>query len=143
MIRWQKLRETAALVLAQAAGMLAVAVAFLSVAYSALEPLATRCGPECERLHAQLWLYTLAAAAAVPILAFTAVFLARRPPPAEVQRQAPEELRGLVEQLEREGFSVGAAHRLPVGEPSGYVLYIVGKWGITDRELRRLEDVLA
>jgi hypothetical protein len=75
--RWQWLRETAALILVQAAGMLAVAVALVSVVYSALEPLITRC-PSCAEARTQLVLYLLAAAAAVPALAFTAVALARR-----------------------------------------------------------------
>ena len=79
MARWQWLRETAALILAQTAGMLAVAVAAVGVVYSALEPLITRCGLGCAQAHAQLVLYLLAAAAAVPVLVFTAVLLARRP----------------------------------------------------------------
>jgi hypothetical protein len=79
---WQELRETAALILAQAAGMLAVAVAVVSVVYSALEPLVARCGPRCAEAQAQLTLYLLAAATAVPLLVFTAVALARRPSPA-------------------------------------------------------------
>jgi hypothetical protein len=85
-VRWQWLRETAALILAQTAGMLAVAVAVVGVVYSAFEPLITRC-PGCAQAHAQLVLYLLAAAAAVPLLAFTAVALARRPSPA-VRRAA-------------------------------------------------------
>ena len=75
----QELRETMALVFAQAAGMLAVAVATIGVVYSALEPLVARC-PECAQANAQLTLYLLAAAALVPLFAFTAVLLARRPP---------------------------------------------------------------
>ena len=77
MVRWQWLREMTALVLAQAAGMLAVAVATIGAVYSALEPLVARC-PECAQANAQLTLYLLAAAAAVPALAFTAVALGRR-----------------------------------------------------------------
>ena len=77
MVRWQWLRETMALVFAQAAGMLAVAVAAVGAVYSALEPLVARC-PECAQANAQLTLYLLAAAAAVPVLAFTAVALGRR-----------------------------------------------------------------
>jgi len=76
--RWQWLRETAALILAQTAGMLAVAVAAVSVVYSALEPLITRC-PSCAEAHAQLVFYLLLAAALVPLLAFAAVALAHRP----------------------------------------------------------------
>jgi hypothetical protein len=57
--------------------MLAVAVTVVSVVYSALEPLITRCGPRCAEAHAQLVFYLLSAAAVVPLLAFTAVLLAR------------------------------------------------------------------
>jgi len=84
--RWQWLRETAALILAQTAGMLAVVVALVSVVYSAFEPLITRC-PSCAEARTQLVLYLLAAAAAVLFLVFTAVALARRPSPA-VRRAA-------------------------------------------------------
>ena len=86
MARWQWLRETAALILAQTAGMLAVAVAAVSVVYSALEPLITRC-PRCAEAHAQLVFYLLSAAALVPLLALAAVALARRPSTA-VRRAA-------------------------------------------------------
>ena len=92
MARWQWLRETMALVFAQAAGMLAVAVALVSVVYSALEPLITRCGPRCASAHAQLVLYLLAAAAAVSLLAFAAVALARRPSPVEELRRLARRL---------------------------------------------------
>ena len=95
MARWQWLRETAALILAQTAGMLAVAVAAVGVVYSAFEPLITRCGPRCAEAHTQLMLYLLAAAAAVPLLAFTAVALARRPSTAarHARCRTPEEER--------------------------------------------------
>ena len=91
-MRKEELRETVALVLAQAAGVLAVAVGAVGVVYSALEPLVARCGPGCAEAHAQLVLFLLAAAAAVPVLAFAAVALARRPSPVEELRRLARRL---------------------------------------------------